>query len=431
MTGGVPEIAADSLELWRCERAPRAAGSARLVLLTLAGIANGVSGCGGGGSGSGTGGGPPPPPPPAASIVTAPVHLGVYPVDQSTQNQARIFLTITMVGSQAVQLPLALDTGSAGLTLNALAVFPGSIVGASGFQFESGQTTLSYNGITVTDQQGSRAYGGATGHTQVGNIGYAQVSFGDASGSLTSATMPVLFYYKVVSTADNQPVTESGQDGWFGINDAPNLVTVSGAAASLPACSLGVNGSCWVVSVLKFLEYGAGVDGGFIIDPVALQTCDPATAGSCTAQPALTVGITPALKSGFSVAQLPCPPPTYTGPVTIAGFGVCQERVPNTSVASAAAPGGSYVTTAIFDTGTPYSVLNVPTGTAFPTAIPSGDSIQVTTPSGFVYTQTAATGVSAIIVNSGASTNAAVIGLGYFTTNSLLVDFATETQGWK
>jgi hypothetical protein len=355
----------------------------------------------------------------------------VYPVAQSTQNPARIFITVSTVGSQAVQLPLALDTGSAGLTLNALAVFPSSMVSMSGFEFASGQTSLSYNGITVTNQQASRAYGGSSGHTQIGNIGYAQITFGVANGTLTSQTMPILFYYKVVSTASNQPVTESVQDGWFGINDAPNLVSVSGGAASLPACAAGVNGSCWVVSVLKYLTYGTGVDGGFIVDPVVLQNCDIATTGSCTPQAALTVGITPPLTAGFSLAQLQCPPATYTGPASISGFAVCQERISDTTISAATAPGGSYVTTAIFDTGTPYTVLNVPAGTVFPTVIPSGDDIQVTTPSGFVYTQTSSTDVSAINVNSAASTNAAVIGLGYFTTNSLLVNFTNENQGWK
>jgi hypothetical protein len=355
----------------------------------------------------------------------------VYPVDQSTQSPARIFITVSMVGSQAVQLPLALDTGSAGLTLNALAIFPSSMVSASGFDFASGQTSLSYNGITVTNQQASRTYGGTSGHTQIGNIGYAQITFGDASGSLTSQTLPILFYYKVVSAASNQPVTESVQDGWFGINDAPNLVSVSGGAASLPACAPGVNGSCWAVSVLKYLTYGAGVDGGFIIDPVVLQSCDITTTGSCAPQTALTVGITPSVAVGFSLAQLQCPPATYTGPASISGFAVCQERVPDTTISSATAPGGSYVTTALFDTGTPYTVLNVPPGTVFPTNIPSGDAIQVTTPSGFVYTQTSSTSVAAINVNSAANTNAAVIGLGYFITNSLLVDFTNQSQGWK
>ncbi len=105
--------------------------------------------------------------------------------------------------------------------------------------------------------------------------------------------------------------------------------------------------------------------------------------------------------------------------------------MPNTTLSTTAAWAGSYVTTALFDTGTPDSVLNVPTGTVFPSVIPSGDSIQVTTPLGFVYTQISSTGVSTINVNSSASTNAAVIGLGYFTTNSLLVDFTTASQGWK
>jgi hypothetical protein len=395
----------------------------------LVSIALATARCGGGGeSANGSGGTIPPPTP---SVVSTPTRLNVYPVGASAGAPPRIFVLVATVGSQPVHLPVAFDTGSSGLTLNALAVFPSAMVSASGFVFDNSQTSLSYNGITVTDQQGSRTYGGPTGHTQIGNVGFAEITFGDSAGSLTTQTMPVLFYYKIISTATQQPVAEGTQQGWFGVNDAPNLITIDGGSTPYPACAASVNGSCWDVSIFKFLSFGAGVDGGFVVDPVRINSCDITTDGDCSPEPALVIGVNHASEAGFSLSPLPCPPLGYTGPPVIAGFSVCQEKVPGTTIASAAPPGGSYVAAALFDTGTPFNVLNVPSGTVFPSTISAGDTLQITTPSGFLYTTVSGSGVSTIIVNTGVDATASVIGLGYFTTNSLFVDFATGMQGWK
>ena len=48
-----------------------------------------------------------------------------------------------------------------------------------------------YQGIMVTNQPGTRSYGGSTRRTEVGNIGYATVTFGDANTALTTKVMPV------------------------------------------------------------------------------------------------------------------------------------------------------------------------------------------------------------------------------------------------
>ena len=94
---------------------------------------------------------------------------------------------VTAVGTAAVSMPLAFDTGSAGITLYAPDIFPSSVVSSSGFVFPAGQTSISYNGITVTNQGGIRKYGStATGRSQTGNIGFAKVACGDSDGTLVT-----------------------------------------------------------------------------------------------------------------------------------------------------------------------------------------------------------------------------------------------------
>lgn len=384
------------------------------------------------GSGSGGGSGAPiPTPGPTPSTVSAPLTLNLYPVDQTPNNPARLFIFVTAVGSQAVRLPLAFDTGSSGITLNALAIFPSDMVTANGFVFAPGQTTASFNGSTVTNQQGMRSYGGPNGHTQIGNIGFANVTFGDSLSSLTTQVMPVLFYYAIQSTATQQPVAMPTQDGLFGVNDAPNLISTGTGTVPYPACSTTTTGDCWVVSVFKYLNYSS-VTAGFAVSPLQVQVCDITSGGSCNPIAALTVGVDPALESGFSIGNLPCPPPTYTGPSAINGYPVCQEYVPGATITATGSPSGSYSAGVIFDSGNPDFVLNVPSGASFPTVIPSGSSFQVTTPSGFVYSAQAGTGIFAVnVAQATATTAGSVVGLGYFATNSLLVDFTSGVQGWK
>jgi hypothetical protein len=144
------------------------------------------------------------------------------------------------------------------------------------------------------------------------------------------------------------------------------------------------------------------------------------------------VGLTKALESGFSIASLPCPPLGYTGPSDINGYPVCQEYVPDTTIMADGSPGGSYTSSVIFDTGTAYFIFNVPTGSSFPSSIAAGTAFQVATPSGFVYSAPVGTDLFAVNIGQGNATTAgSVVGLGYFKTNSLIIDFANELQGWK
>lgn len=144
-----------------------------------------LAGCGSSDSGEAASGSP------AASAVQAPTTLNLYP---SSTGEARLYVMVTAVGSAAMNLPLDFDTGSAGVTLNALSLFPASMVSSTGFVFPSGQTSMTYQGITVTTQQSIRAYGsGQTARDLNGNLGFATLTFGDSQGTLTTASMPILF----------------------------------------------------------------------------------------------------------------------------------------------------------------------------------------------------------------------------------------------
>jgi hypothetical protein len=348
---------------------------------------------------------------------------------------ARLYVMVTAVGSTAVSMPLIFDTGSAGITLYAPTIFPSSMVSSSGFTFPAGETSISFGGITVTNQQGTRSYGGANGTTQVGNIGYATVSFGDSSGVVTTSMMPVFLYYSINPTATGQPISSVVQQGIFGVNSVTNLITEAGStepAAGYPPCSQQSSGTCRVVSVLDYMPYAQGIHAGFLLSPAALQSCDITTAGSCAAQPMLTLGLTSTLEAGFSTVALTCPPPanTYVGPSAMDGYPVCLAAIPETTIAVSGVVTGTLTGEVIFDTGTPSMTVSVPAGVNFPAAIPDGADVLITTPSGFTYTYTSEPGITNALVE-GNSTGPSIIGIAYFTTNSLFVDFTTSTEGWK
>jgi hypothetical protein len=104
---------------------------------------------------------------------------------------------VTSVGSVPVRMPLGFDSGSAGVTLYAQSIFPASMVADSGFVFPAGQTSITYNGITVTNVQGTRSYGTLNQTVEHGNLGFATLTFGDAAGQVTTQTMPVFLFYSV------------------------------------------------------------------------------------------------------------------------------------------------------------------------------------------------------------------------------------------
>jgi hypothetical protein len=387
-----------------------------------------LTACGSSGSAP-TSGGPPPPP---GSAVTQPTTLNLYP-NQSSSQAALLTVMVTAVGTAPVSMPLGFDTGSAGVTLYAESIFPSSMVSSSGFVFAAGQTSITYDGITITNLQGTRSYGTLNQTVEYGNLGFAQLTFGDAQGQLTTEVMPVFLFYSLEDLTGN-PYSPPGWQGWFGVASTNGTIDVAGAVEppdGFAACSTQTTTSCYVVSVMKYMDYGDQVNAGFALSPAAIQTCDITTAGNCNPAPMLTVGLNANVESGFSTTPLVCPPNGYVGPPEIAGYPVCQKNIPNVTIAASGASVGSFTGDAFFDTGTPYIYLSTPTGDSFPAVVVPGSTVTVTPPSGFNYSYTAAdAGTANTVVDAGGDGNS-IIGVQYFTTNSFLLDFTSGIEGWK
>jgi hypothetical protein len=371
--------------------------------------------------------------PPSGSI-DAPTVIDLYP-NQSSDTPPRLIVMATSVGSASVSMPLIFDTGSAGVTLYAPGIFPASIVTSAGFTFPSGQTSITYDGITVTNQQGKRTYGSTDLRAQNGNIGYAQLTVGGAQGRVTTGIMPILFYYSITDVSSGQPIeVPSFQQGIFGVASTAGTITVPGSvepSGGFPACAADTDGTCYVVSALKYLKYGSSVSAGFVLSPAPIQSCDITTAGSCAPAPMLTLGLDSSLQEGFSTVSLPCPPTGYDGPASIAGYPVCQKTIDNTTITVSGGTVGAVTGYAVFDTGTANMQIATPTGSSFPLSVAVGASVLVSTPSGFTYDYiTTNSDPLATIVNQD-FTGSSIIGIGFFTAHSFLIDFSSGTEGWK
>jgi hypothetical protein len=363
-----------------------------------------------------------------------PVVINLYP-NQSATTVARIVVMVTSVGSVPVSMPLIFDTGSAGVTLYAPSIFPSSMVTAAGFVFPSGQSSITYNGITVTTQQGTRTYGSTDLRAQNGNIGYARLTFGDAQGGLTTAVMPIFLYYSITDVATGQALeVPSFQQGVFGVASTSGTIAVPGSVeppGGYPACAADTNSTCYVVSALKYLQYGDSVRAGFMLSPAPIQSCDITTAGSCAPEPMLKIGLSATLEEGFNTISLPCPPNGYVGPASIAGYPVCQKAIDNTTVMVSGDTVGTIIGDVVFDTGTANMQIATPAGSSFPSTVTVGSAVLVTTSSGFTYSYiTTSSDPLATIVNANFS-GATIIGIGYFTTNSFFIDFSSGSEGWK
>ncbi len=373
--------------------------------------------------------------PPASTqptTVESPTSINLYPHESSTEDPL-FTLMVTSVGSVPVRMPLGFDSGSAGVTLFAQSIFPASMVSAAGFAFPSGETTITYNGITVTNLQGTRSYGTLNQTVEHGNLGFATLTFGDSAATLTTLTMPVFLFYSIDYVTGNGYQTPTWQ-GWFGVASTNGTIVVPGSnepTAGYGACTEQSTTTCYVVSGLKYVDYGTQVNAGFMLNPTPnFPTCDITTSGSCVPQSVLTVGVNAALENGFSMSPLTCPPNGYVGPSGIAGYPVCQKTIDDVIITATGASIGSYTSGAIFDTGTSYMYLSTPPTSSFPSFVEPGATISITTPSTFNFAYDAGSGTADTVVAAGADGNS-IIGLQYFKTNYYLLDFTSSLVGWK
>jgi hypothetical protein len=370
------------------------------------------------------------------STIAQPAVINLYPHESSGGTDPLISVMVSSVGNVSVSMPLGFDTGSAGVTLYAQSIFPASMVSDTGFVFPAGETSLTYNGITVTNVQGTRIYGNESDLIETGNLGFATVTFGDSAGQITTQVMPVFFFYSLNYTA---ATIGSGYfppmwQGWFGVAPTRQEIVVAGSVApagGFGACTPQTTTTCLMVSPLKYIDYGNQVNAGFSLSPSpTLPICDISTSGNCAPQPLLTVGLNSQTESGFSTTPMTCPPEGYTGPAEIAGYPVCDKGIDNTTVTASGASTGSYMNSAIFDTGTPDMHFSTPTGSSFPAFVLPGTTVTITTPSGFDFSYTAGSGTTYTDVDAGGGGNT-IIGVEYFMTHSFMIDFTATIEGWK
>jgi len=247
--------------------------------------------------------------------------------------------------------------------------------------------------------------------------------------------MPALFYYQITTEPAGTVLAPNAyQNGIFGINPNGGAAVVAGSSeppGGYPACAPGVVGTCENASPLKFLTYSNGVHAGYMPAPAPLQSCDILTAGSCQSAPSLTIGLTAAMEDGYNAASLTCPTPNYNGVDTINGYPVCIASQPNSVVTVSGPVSGSMIATVNFDTGTPGMTIRIPSGSTFPSSIPSATDVLWQLPSGFTYSYTSDANLydtADYILPSGMS---GTIGIGFFTTNYFFTDYAASTTGWK
>ncbi len=402
-----------------------------LCLCVLPSIAAGlVGGCGGGGGNSSNS---------AAGFINSPstvnaaTSVAVYPAGSANSNSSRIFMPVTAVGTQMLPsaLPLILDSGSAGITMYAQAIFPSSMVSSSGFVFPTGATSIQYNGITVTNVQGTKSFSGTQ---QTGNLGFATVTFG-ANSELTTASVPIFFYFSILNTFTSPPTpvtTLPSYQGIFGINTAGNAIVVSGnGAPTLSICNLQSTSTCHQVSPLRYLSYGAGINTGFMLSPATLQpTCDISTWNGCTQANIFTVGLTDSSESGFASEQLTCPGNQPSGSSN--GISVCQPA--QFSTISDITTSQSFSMPVAFDTGTPHNSISVPAASSasFPATIAAGTGISIATASGFNFNYTAGAPSTTSYTQITQNTSfASIIGIDFFTNHSFFVDFTTSKEGFQ
>ena len=394
---------------------------------------------------------PVPPPPPSPSVLQAPTVINLYP-DGSPSDGTRLFVFVTAVGSLTFNspLPLAFDTGSSGMTLFAPNAFPAMATACGvdmpsgcGFTFPPGQHSITFNNVTVTDLQATRCYGGASGHAQTGNLGFATVTFGDAAGVLTTGSMPILFYYKITANSTNPSqcddtgavVNVPPQQGWFGVNTQADGVVVDRilASTSSPPCANGVAVTCVVASVFDYLQFAGGVDAGFLLTHRTLQSCT-IDARTCAPAPMLTVGLTPPQTAGFGSIILSC-----ASTPTIEGFPNCNANIANSGITVSAADGSNATSysgaSVLFDSGTPSMILAPPNGVTIPAAtgtdvLAADEKVLVSLPNGYEFSYAAApNGVDETVLNtSGAGRN--VVGIDFFQNHDFYIDYTASTEGW-
>ena len=394
------------------------------------------------------------------TVISSLTPVGIYPVATAPDGYSRAYVPITMVGNHPVSINATLDTASAGVVLNAFNVVPASMVSINGFQFPAGQSTITYNGITVTNNVMSTYLNGQGAGidfglgplfdnystngpliTATGNLAYAQVSFG-AGGAVTTAVVPILLVYQVSTSANGPALPSTVASNVFGVGGAITPIGPLSAGYVYPASTCatppGSSGACDLVSPLRSLSFTSNIDPGFLLAPLTLQNCQIDTAGNCTAVPSLTLGVNQAATQALGFANgwslsTGCASLTSTD-VPPASYGCGSPYIEREFVSY---DNLSSLTTVLLDTGNSGMTLGPGYPGVFPATIAAGTqvTIQFGQTGGLylsapVYLYQFTTGIGVYTTTVLPDSSITDLGIGFFTTHRFYIDYQTATAGW-
>ncbi|MCR8560913.1 hypothetical protein KXD93_24865 [Mucilaginibacter sp. BJC16-A38] len=333
---------------------------------------------------------------PAVPIAT----LGLYEVQSSIYR--RVYIGVA-VGTSKTVFYSVFDTGSSAMTLQADSTFiPKSMFNDNGFIIPN--DSLNVNGITITKQTATLAYGDNTSGTkEFGNLAYAKVTIGDENGSVTTKRIPFFLYYKAIDTQTGKALDPHENDV-FGVGPYNKFQNLS------------------IASPLSYFDLPANVTQGFKLSKF-VQT---SYSGNGTyVRDLLTIGLVPddlSSKSGFVMHPLT---------LTTSGY---SPNLP----ASITYGGKTIQGLLLFDTGTPaFSNIEDPTAAANTTTLPNNSVVTITTNSGFSYTytvvntQAASHNLTQIEKPSFTGDTRTIFSIDFFNDNQFLLDYTNHKIGLK
>jgi hypothetical protein len=114
-------------------------------------------------------------------------------------------------------------------------------------------------------------------------------------------------------------------------------------------------------------------------------------------------------------------------------YPVCEPGIPGTQIIVSGPENARLTDTVIFDTGTPTMILDQSSNGILTSPLPIGGSVQLTIPSlqNSLFTYSYSSPLSEIYTTGVGVGSQAIVGIGYFTTNYLFIDFDTSIEGWK
>jgi len=335
------------------------------------------------------------------TVTTAtPVKLGLIEVDSSIYKL--LFMSVSKIGTQAVNYDMIFDTGSGGMVIDANGIIPASMITSTGFSFTGDSTIV--NGITITSQASVVQYGDdASTITKVyGNLAYAPVTIGEPDGNVVIKRLPFFLYYKGVDAKGK--VQEAHYFDVLGVSPEYDITFANNA---------------YITSPFSYYDPGRGLTRGFKM--AALGTSNFSVRG--TYVPGIvTLGLTAndLYSAGLVMQQL---------------YFTAANGYLTASPATVTYNGKLVSTPVIFDTGTePYSYIEDKTAASGSLVLlANNSSVNIATAAGFkfAYTTTAADYLTYVENPGSSSNNISIFGMEFFLKNSYLMDYTNHRLGVK